>query len=102
MVGFFDKVFDFNHDGKLNTFEKVTQFATFASIMDETKEKDGQIGLASFGECSNDSDLSLLDESQKSELENAGLDEFDLELLDEDERREAIEDTGLDPDDYDF
>ena len=54
MAGFFDKIFDFNQDGKLNTFERATQFATFASIMDD------------------------------------------------EERREAIEDAGLDPDDYDF
>ena len=36
------------------------------------------------------------------ELEMAGLDRFDLELMDEDERREVLEDAGLDPDDYDF
>jgi hypothetical protein len=29
-----------------------------------------------------------------------GLDRFDLEMMDEDERREALEDAGLDPDDY--
>ena len=43
-----------------------------------------------------------LNDIQKSELEDAGLDEIDLEFMDEDERREAIEDAGLDPDDYDF
>lgn len=32
----------------------------------------------------------------------AGLDKDDLELMDADERREALEDAGLDPDDYDF
>ncbi len=36
------------------------------------------------------------------DVEN-GFDEmFDLEMMDEDERREALEDAGLDPDDYDF
>ena len=36
------------------------------------------------------------------DLAAAGLDIDDLELMDEDERREAIENEGLDPDDYDF
>jgi hypothetical protein len=36
------------------------------------------------------------------ELEMAGLDRFELEMMDEDERREVLEDAGLDPDDYDF
>ena len=31
----------------------------------------------------------------------AGLDIDELEYMDEDERREALEDAGLDPDDYD-
>lgn len=34
------------------------------------------------------------------QLESEGLDIYDLELMDEDERREAIEDAGLDS--YDF
>lgn len=102
MAGFFKKIFDFNHDGQQNTFEKATQISTFTSIMDEAKEEDDPIGLASFGENSDDTDLSILDESQKSELEDAGLDLFDLELMDDDDRREEIEDAGLDPDDYIF
>ena len=36
------------------------------------------------------------------ELEMAGLDRDELEFMDEDERREALEDAGLDPDDFDF
>ena len=36
------------------------------------------------------------------ELEMAGLDRTELEFMDEDERREALEDAGLDPDDFDF
>lgn len=31
-----------------------------------------------------------------------GLDATELEYMDADERREALEDAGLDPDDYDF
>lgn len=36
------------------------------------------------------------------ELEMAGLDHSELEFMDEDERRDAIEDAGLDPYDFDF
>ena len=39
---------------------------------------------------------------EMAELEIAGLDTMELSMMDEAERREAIEDTGLDPDDYDF
>lgn len=31
-----------------------------------------------------------------------GLDYDELDMMDEDERREALEDVGLDTDDYDF
>ena len=37
-----------------------------------------------------------------SELEMAGLDYDDLSYMDEGERREAFEDAGVDPDDYNF
>ncbi len=36
------------------------------------------------------------------DLTAAGLDALELECMDADERREALEDAGLDPDDYDF
>ena len=38
----------------------------------------------------------------EDELSLAGLDAAELEYMDVDERREALEDAGLDPDDYDF
>ncbi len=44
--------------------------------------------------------------TEVAELEDglslAGLDATELEYMDADERREALEDAGLDPDDYDF
>lgn len=39
---------------------------------------------------------------QQLDLELVGLDAYDLEYMDEDEGREALEDAGLDLDDYDF
>ena len=42
-----------------------------------------------------------LEENLEDELEMAGLDRDELADMDEDERREALEDAGLDPEDYD-
>lgn len=42
------------------------------------------------------------DDELEDDLTIAGLDIHELEFMDEDERREAIEDAGLDPDDYDM
>ena len=75
MNGFFGNMFDFNHDGELDDFERVADFAMFTSLMEE---------------------------EEKTELEMLGLDPDELELMDADERRAALEDAGLDPDDYDF
>ena len=41
-------------------------------------------------------------EDMKSELENAGIDAFDFYLMGEDERKEALEDAFLDPDDFEY
>lgn len=35
------------------------------------------------------------------ELENAGIDAFEFSLMDDDEKAEALQDAGLDPDDFD-
>ena len=91
----FDKMFDFNHDGKIGVFETGAKWATIAHIMDDgSKASDSSYGVGSY-----DSDL---DDIQQLDLELAGLDADELEYMDEDERREALEDAGLDPDDYDF
>jgi len=79
MAGLFGGLFDFNHDGKMSAFEKTAEFATFTCIIDS------------------------VDATEKvNELESAGIDITELQFMDEDERREAIEDAGLDPEDYDF
>ncbi len=76
----FDGMFDWNRDGKLDSFEQANQFEFEEELMRDS-----------------DSDY-----DEDDELEMAGLDSLELELMDEDERREALEDAGLDPDDYDF
>ena len=40
-------------------------------------------------------------DDEEDELEIAGLDRDELEMMDEEERRETLEDAGLDPDDFD-
>ena len=75
MAGIFGGLFDFNHDGKMNAFERAAEFA----FLDE-----------------------MMQEEEKTEFEMTGLDADELEFMDPDERREALEDAGLDPDDYDF
>ena len=76
----YDRSFDFDNDGKLNAYEY--------SVMDDVV----------FGDESDESD----EEELEDDLYAADLDPADLELMDADERREALEDAGLDPDDCDF
>ena len=68
-------IFDFNGDGELDAFESAAEFGMF---------------------------MNMVDFCEKEELTSAGLDIDELELMDDDERREAIEDAGLDFDDFDF
>ena len=81
----FDRMFDWNDDGKLNSFEQANQFEFEQRMLEEDSVDDD--------EDDDDDDL---------DLDLAGLDRFDLEMMDEDERHEALEDAGLDPGDYDF
>ena len=78
MLGLFGSLFDFNHDGKLDGLEHAADFAAFAEMADS------------------------MEDHEETELEMSGLNEDELGSMDEDERREALEDAGLDPDDYDF
>lgn len=81
----FDRMFDWNDDGKLDSFEQANQFEFEQRMLEED--------LVDDDEDDDDDDL---------DLDLAGLDRFDLEMMDEDERHEALEDAGLDPGDYDF
>lgn len=97
--GLFGGMFDFNNDGKLDSFEKAAEFATFMHIVDETEKANASSG-STFGSSLSidDDDIDEVDEA----LSSVGLDRFDLEMMDDDERAEALEDAGLDPDDFDF
>ena len=92
--GFFGGLFDFNGDGKLDGFERAADFAAFQHMMSES-EKEEKIESAS-------SVFGTAGETMVDELEAAGLDLDELEYMDDEERYEALEDAGLDPDDFDF
>mgnify|MGYP004533750789 CR=1 FL=1 len=77
----YDPGFDFDGDGKLSTYEY--------SIMDDMVFEHDETGISAEDELEDD-------------LLLAGLDATELEYMDADERREVLEDAGLDPYDYDF
>ena len=78
----FDKMFDFNRDGKLDNWERAAQFQFMDKMLSE--------------------DSSSSDYDDSDVFGDAGLDYDELEMMDPDERRGALEDAGLDPDEYDF
>lgn len=92
--GFFGDMFDLNHDGEMDTFEKAAEFATFMGIMEEMEAEEQK--KSSNGLSFND------DDELDCALEDSGLDMLDLEMMDDDERDEFFEDADLDPDDFDF
>lgn len=73
-MSIFGDVFDLNRDGELDAMEQAMKFSTFMQILDDTK---------------------------REELEEAGLDIDELEMMSEEERYEAIGEAGLDPEDFD-
>ena len=87
----FDRMFDWNDDGKLDSFEQANQFEFEQRMLEEDSVDDDE-----------DDDEDEDDDDDDLDLDLAGLDRFDLEMMDEEERREALEDAGLDPGDYDF
>ena len=83
---------DFNRDGEVDAVEEYLGLEMLCSSREEHEALFGDAGDFS------DDETDDLDD----ELEMAGLDRLELEFMDEDERREALEDAGLDPDDFDL
>jgi hypothetical protein len=71
--GLFGGPFDFNRDGKTDAFA-----AMEATSEEETAELEDEL------------------------LNQTGFETSELELMDPQERREILEDSGLDPEDFDF
>lgn len=79
-----DKMFDFNGNGQLDSWERAAQF----QFMDEMMKDD---------------EKSIFDDDDEIDtFADARLDYDELEFMDPDERREVLEDAGLDPDEFDF
>ena len=74
-MGIFGDLFDFDGDGKLDSFEKAAEFGMF---------------------------MDMVESCEQNEIESAGLDVDELSLMDDDERTEALEDAGFDADCFDF
>lgn len=78
MDDLFGSLFDINGDGELSAGERMMDFALFHHMATEG------------------------DDELAEKLENAGIDSLDFELMDDNERLDALEDAGLDLDDLDF
>lgn len=90
MFGLFDDIFDFDHDGKLDGFEKAAEAAVVMDFIESDTQYEENV----------DEDEERL-QTLRDEIEAEGLDIDELEFMDEDDRRDVLEDAGLDPDDYD-
>lgn len=86
MSGLFGDLFDFDGDGELDAFERAMEWEAISETVDDDEDDE------------DDDELGEL----RTELELSGLDIDELEYMNEDERREALEEAGLDPDEYDF
>lgn len=88
IMGFFDgSLFDFNGDRKTDIFETFVEMQMMAGSRQEAIDFTGD-----------DTFYERTDEIE--ELEEAGLNYEEVEIMDEDERREALEDAGLDIEEF--
>lgn len=89
----FGEMFDFNHDGKLDSFERAAEFGAFMQIIDDGEKAETN---------ESDSFSSVETDELSDALSDIGLDRFDFELMDDAKKAEALEEAGLDPDDFDY
>lgn len=92
--GLFGGMFDFNGDGKLDSFEKAAEFSFIMEMMSESEKTTQNTA---------DDSSDIFDTTELEDaLDDAGIDMLDFELMDDDERAEALADAGYDIDDFDF
>ena len=83
-MGLFDgSLFDLNGDGKTDMLETFVGMQMIAGSRQESIDITGD-------------DIFYLGTDETEKIEEDGLDYDELEMMDEDERREALEDAGLD------
>ena len=83
---------DFDGDGEVDSCERM-----FAEEMLCTSKEEHEALFGDAGDFDDD-----MEDDFEIDAMAAGLDVDELELMDPDERAEALEEAGLDPDDYDF
>lgn len=86
------KWMDLNGDGEIDSVEMM-----FAEEMLCTSREEHKALFGNDGDFDNDTE-----DDFEIDAMAAGLDVEELEFMDPDERAEALEEVGLDPDDYDF
>ena len=82
----YDVMFDRDHDGELDFHERLD--------MDDYYDRVNGLGIYENTSSNEEDDL-------ETELEELGLDIDDLDMMDDEERAQALEDAGFDPDDWD-
>lgn len=96
-MGFFDRpLFDFNGDGKTDFLEWSIGMQMTAGSRQEAIDLTGDDTFYLGSDTLDEEEV----EDFEDELSFYGLDRDELDLMDEDERREALEEAGLAPDDY--
>ena len=83
---------DFDGDGEVDSSESM-----FAEEMLCTSKEEHEALFGDAGDFGDD-----MEDDFEIDAMVAGLDVDELELMNPDERAEALEEAGLDPDDYDF
>lgn len=96
----FGGLFDFNGDGKLDSFEKAAEFSAFMHMVSESEKTNENVSNNNSSSCGYTSIGATTD--LEDALDDAGIDIFDFELMDDDERAEVLSDAGYDIDDFDF
>ena len=88
-------------DSKKEESSSYSYLGSSYSSMDY-EEDDCSNSYSSFDSAGNKYDNLILTSEQEEQLEEAGIDTFDFEYMDDDEKMEALEDAGLDPFDFDM
>lgn len=86
--------------GKKWTMEDSLRLGAAISALDASKETSSDHVCSASS--SNEYDDLILTSEQEEQLEEAGIDSFDFECMDDDEKIEALEEAGLDPLDFDM
>lgn len=81
--------------------DTTSSYSYGASSYDTEDDSIGYCG-SSYESSNHEYDDLILTFSQEEQLEEAGIDTFDFECMDDDEKLEALEDAGLDPFDFDM